>query len=243
MIKNIATVICILICCFVGLSPAYSQSDTLNLETIADQSISEYDQYCPIMGGDSVRMENNQKATGYFKDFYPGGAIKHKGYYENGKIITVFKNYYENGQEERSFKARSYVRGILEVYYPNGYLLSRVEWVDGESQKWEDFYADGQLEFAEEYDKRLEYHIYMRFYYEDGTPKVLFELADEKERTYSYKEYYPQWKVKESGMKVQNANLGDYQMDGKWEYFDESGKLILEEEYHKGLLINDKEYR
>jgi antitoxin component YwqK of YwqJK toxin-antitoxin module len=209
---------------------------------ILDLSIPEYDSFCAIMGGDSVRLQNGQKATGLFKDNYPNGRLKHKGYYDNGRIVTVFTNYYESGQEERNFKAKTDKKGTLEVYYPDGKILSRVEWIDGQSLKWEDFYQSGQAEFAEEFSKNLDYYLYMRFWYEDGKPQVIFELTDEKSRMYSYKEYYPNGQIKESGNKMHNASLDDYQMDGLWQYFNEDGKLTLEETYTRGQLIDDKSY-
>jgi antitoxin component YwqK of YwqJK toxin-antitoxin module len=236
--KSAMLSVLLVFCVAVGYSQEVETEDT---DTI-DLSIPQYDKLCSIMGGDSVRLNNGQKATGFFKDTYPSGRLKHKGYYDQGKIITVFTNYYENGQIERTFKAKTDRRGTLEVYYPTGGLLSRVEWIDGESLMWEDYYPKGQLEFSEEYNKGLDYYLYMRFYYEDGRPQILFELVDEKERIYSYNEYYPNGQVKESGSKMYNANLNDYPMEGKWVYYDENGKLTLEEEYTHGQLINDKRY-
>jgi len=218
-----------------GQTPAPDKDST-------NRSIPDYDNLCTIMGGDSVRMSNTQKATGYFKDNYPDGNIRHKGYYDQGKIVTVFTNYYENGQIERTFRAKTDKKGTLEVFYPTGAMLSHVEWVDGESLLWEDYYPQGQVEFSEEYNKGLEYYLYMRFYYEDGRPQILFELTDEKTRAYTYKEFYPNGQLKESGSKMYNEALNDYPMEGKWLYYDESGKLTLEEEYTHGQLINDKSY-
>ncbi len=238
MMRVAAIFLFLLFFCQVG----YSQTTNDDSQDSVDLSIPDYDDLCTIMGGDSIRLNNGQKATGFFKDLYPSGRIKHKGYYDAGKIVTVFTNYYENGQIERTFKAKTDRRGTLEVFYPSGGILSRVEWIDGESLMWEDYYPQGQLEFAEEYNKGLEYYLYMRFYFEDGKPQTLFELVDEKQRLYTYKEYYPNGQLKESGNKMHNANLNDYPMEGKWVYYDENGKLKLEEEYTHGQLIDDKRY-
>lgn len=236
--KSAVLYILLVLFCAVGYSQESEQAET---DTV-DLSIPQYDKLCGIMGGDSIRLNNGQKATGFFKDNYPSGRLKHKGYYDQGKIITVFTNYYENGQIERTFKAKTDRRGTLEVFYPTGALLSRVEWINGESLMWEDYYPQGQIEFSEEYNKGLDYYLYMRFYFEDGKPQILFELVDEKERIYSYKEYYPNGQIKESGNKMYNENLNDYPMEGKWVYYDENGKLTVEEEYTRGQLINDKRY-
>ncbi len=211
-------------------------------EDTTDFSIPEYDLLCTIMGGDSIRLFNGTKATGFFKDTWPDGKLKHKGYYDQGKIVTIFTNYYENGQVERSFKAKTDKKGTLEVFYPSGAILSHSEWIDGSTISWEDYYPHGQIEFEEEYNRGLDYYLYMRFYYEDGRPHILFELLDEKTRTYNYKEYYENGQLKESGQKMHNASLDDYPMEGKWYHYNEAGKLILEEEYTRGQLIDDKRY-
>jgi antitoxin component YwqK of YwqJK toxin-antitoxin module len=220
----------------------FAQDTISNVKDTAFIGITQYDRLCTIMGGDSVRYSSINKAVGVFKDYYPDGKLKHKGYYDNGQIVTLFTNYYESGQIEREFKAKSDVKGTLLVYYPNGVLMSRVEWNKGQSQKWEDFYPSGKLQFAEEYSRNFDHYLYTRFYFEDGKPNILFELTDEKNRTYSYKEYYENGQLEESGTKVMNRSLGDYQMDGIWYYYSEDGKLTLEEEYVRGQLINDKKH-
>jgi antitoxin component YwqK of YwqJK toxin-antitoxin module len=220
----------------------FAQGTGEKIEDSTDYSIPQYDKLCTIMGGDSLRYNKGLKAVGLFKDYYPDGKLKHKGYYDNGKIITVFTNYYENGQIERNFKSKTDTRGTLEVFYPNGTLRSRVEWINGESLKWEDFFPSGKPDFTEEFNNSLEYYLYMRFYYENGNPQELFELTDKKNRTYSYKEFYENGQLQVTGIKVHNLALDDYQMDGEWLYYDETGKLTMEEEYVRGQLISDKKY-
>lgn len=230
----------------------YSQSDTASLpqsnstfpavSDTADSGIYLYDKYCALMGGDSTLKIRGMKFTGQYKDYYPSGKIRHKGYYDQGKITTMFTNYYENGHIERVFKAKGMNGGILLAYYSEGPLKSRVAYSGGESTKWEDFYSDGKTEFCEEFSNNMEYYLYMRFYYPDGKPQILFELTDKKTRTYSHTEYWPNGKVKEEGKKVQNRSLNDYMQEGTWYYYNEDGKLVLEEEYSKGKLINDKNY-
>lgn len=231
--KVFLSILAFLVCSFAG----FGQTDS----TEVDLGIPDYDNFCVIMGGDSVRLQNGRPITGFIKDTYPSGKLKHKGYYENGKI-TTFTNYYENGNIERNFRLKTDRKGVLEVFYPHGEPLSIVEWNNGESSKWVDYYESGQIEFTEELNKNMEYYLYMRFYFEDGKPQILFELTDEKSRTYTYTEFYPDGKVKESGKKVHNANMGDYQMEGTWQYYDETGKLVLEEDYLKGQLTDDRTY-
>jgi antitoxin component YwqK of YwqJK toxin-antitoxin module len=209
----------------------------------SDISISKYDRYCPIMGGDTLRVIRGIRLTGFFKDAYPNGRILHKGYYDDGKLVTMFTNYYESGQIERVFKAKSETRGTLEIYFPSGQLKSKGEFIKGEPVKWEDYYPDGKMEFSEEFSRNLEYHLYSKMFYESGKPQIIFEIFDEKNRKYNYSEYYETGQIKQKGQKIQNKSTGDYKEDAKWSYYDENGKLTLEEEYEKGFLLSDKKYK
>jgi antitoxin component YwqK of YwqJK toxin-antitoxin module len=82
----------------------------------------------------------------------------------------------------------------------------------------------------------------MRSFYENGKPRTVFELDDAKNRIYQCREYYPNGQLRESGVKVRNLVANDYQMNGIWLYYDENGKLIMEEEYVYGQLIRDKQF-
>jgi antitoxin component YwqK of YwqJK toxin-antitoxin module len=225
---------------FLLFSPfwALSQGNTRDDDLV----ISEYDVFCPVMGGDSIRIYRGIKATGIVKDMHPDGSLKHKGYYDQGRITSSFTNYYPGGRMERSFKAVNDVKGNLLVYYENGNLKSQVEYVKGGTRRWTDYYSSGNKEFEEEFNKGLDYYLYMRFYYESGQPKILFELTDLKQKTYSYREYYENGRVKEEGQKFFNPSLNDYPMAGTWKYYDEQGKLIMEEDYERGQLVSDRKF-
>lgn len=220
---------------------SYSQNSLTN-DNI-NENLELYNKLCPILGGDSVRYCNGLKCTGPVKDYYPDGKLKHKGYYDQGKIVSVFTNYYHDGNIERSFVAKSEIRGIIQIFYPDSILKSKGEYFKGEVLKWEDFYENGKTEFLEEYDKSIDYHLYTRFYYEDGSPQILFELIDKKNRSYTYKEFFSNGQIEEQGNKIQNKSTKDYLQDGIWKYYNESGKLLLEEEYIKGMLNNEVKFQ
>ncbi len=225
---------------FILISNLWAQESAAN-DTI-DESIRVYDKLCPILGGDSIRYANGVKCVGLMKDYYPNKVLKHKGYYDQGQIVTVFTNYYDNGAIERNFAIKTESKGTLELFYRNGKIKAKGEYVKGEMLKWEDYYENGQLEFAEEYNRGLDHHLYTRFYFENGTPKVLFELTDAKKRIYTYKEFYENGHLKEEGIKIQNKSSGDYMQDGDWKYYDESGKLTLIENYISGSLNEEQKF-
>jgi len=209
--------------------------------TEIDESIDFYDKYNPVFGGDSIRYRKGVKCMGQVKDFYPSGKLKHKGIYDKGKL-TIYKNYYENGQLERSFKVKGSLKHILELYYKDGKLKSKVDYFKKEELIWQDFFPDGKMEFYEEYDKSFDFYISLKFFYENGNPQNILELIEKKKRLYDSKEYYENGKIKEEGKIIHNIALNDYQKVGIWKIYDEIGKLIAEEEYVKGRVINDKKF-
>lgn len=186
--------------------------------------IKMYEKLNFTIGGDSVRNDKKGYACqGWVQDTYESGAIIHKGYYEDGHL-TGYKNFYENGTVERSFKLTEYKRCNMQVFYPDGKLKSEVNYYDGAPQLWTDYYANGQIEYIEENSKKMEYLVQRKSYSEDGKPQEIFELIDPKKRIYSKKEYYENGNIKSEGLMKYSPSAMDYQKNGVWKEYDESGK-------------------
>lgn len=214
--------------------------DSMNTDV---EGIDIYEKFNSLLGGDSIRYkESGIKYTGWYEDFYKSGKLKHKGYYNNGSLTTVYKNYYENGQLERSFKFKDVRTYEMELYYINGVLKSKVEYFKGQALVWTDFYANGNMEYYEENDKSFEFYISMNFYFDNGKPQNTLELIDKKNRIYSGKEYFETGQVKEEGKLMFNQAISDYQKFGTWIIYDISGKKIAEEDYEKGTLNDERKY-
>ncbi len=54
-------------------------------------------------------------------------------------------------------------------------------------------------------------------------------MIDPKKKTYSKKEYYENGNIKAEGQMRFNPNEVDYQKDGTWKYYDESGQVTTEQ--------------
>jgi len=134
----------------------FSQSST-GLETdTADFSISQFDIYNPVMGGDSIRVVNGIRLNGPYKDYWPNGQIMHNGMYDKGSLI-YYRNFYENGQPERIFAASGGLKHKLKVFYPDGTPKSDVVFHKGRPRKWTDYHPNGVIEFDELYHRSMEY--------------------------------------------------------------------------------------
>jgi MORN repeat variant len=198
-----------------------------------DYGIKIYERLNLQTGGDSVRTDKKGYACqGWVEDKYTDGTLLHKGYYEEGQL-KIYKNYFPNGAVERSFKNVDFKRCKMEIFYADGKKKSEVTYYLGNPQIWSDYYANGQLEFTEESTKDMENLIYRKSYLEDGKPQELFEVTDPKKKLYSKKEYYEDGRLKAEGMMHFSSAAYDYQREGAWKVYDESGKESIEN-YVKG---------
>jgi antitoxin component YwqK of YwqJK toxin-antitoxin module len=199
-----------------------------------DYGIILYNKLVASIGGDSIRYtKDGYNAQGWQEDFYVSGKLLHKGFYVDG-LIKIYKNYYENGQVERNFVNVDPKRCKLEIFYEDGKPRSSITYFDGNAQNQYDFYKNGSPEYVEENDKDIEFLYKRNSYFENGAQETMFELVDKKTKKYIKKEFYANGRVKEEGDMHFRKDLGDYQKEGTWTYYDEKGNAIKTEKYHNG---------
>ncbi len=197
-----------------------------------------YDKYNTIMDGDSVRKYfDGHLCNGLIEDHYPDSKILHKGFYTDGKL-TQYTNYYPNGQVERVYKPTSDRKTELKKYYPNKVLKSEVQYFEGNSTLWQDYFDTGQLSYVEEYDKKHTRVLKRCSYYKDGKPHSIFIplKTDGAKIVYSLKEYYANGQLQEESEALYNPDSYDFLKDGDVKDYDEKGNLTGEYEYVGGKL-------
>lgn len=204
--------------------------------TDPDYGIILFNKMVPSIGGDSIRYtKDGYNAQGWQEDYYVSGKLLHKGFYADG-YIKIFKNFYENGQVERSLSIVDAKRVKMEVYYEDGKVRSTINFYDGNTQNQYDFFKNGSPEYVEENDKEIEF-LYKRYtYFENGLPASTFDLVDKKAKKYMKKEFFENGRVKEEGTMYFRKDMGDYQKEGPWTYYDEKGNAVKTEKYHSGQL-------
>ena len=200
-----------------------------------DYGIKMYEKLNFMIGGDSVRNDKRgYAASGWIQDIYESGKVLHKGYYEEGHL-KVYKNFYENGNVERSFKVLDFKKCNQQIFYPDGKIKADITYYDGNPQMETDYYPNGQIEYIEENSKNMEYLIQRKSYAEDGKPQEIFEMIDPKKKIYSKKEYYENGNIKAEGTMKYNTGAIDYQKDGTWKTYSESGALLTTETWIAGV--------
>lgn len=202
--------------------------------------IATYEKLNRLMGGDSVRYNpKGYAAQGWWEDYYKSGTIMHSGYYQDG-MLTTYKNFYENGQMEREFKSLDYFRYQMILYWPNGKVRSDITYYSGAEAITHEYYENGNPEFLEEYGDKCDFLKFRQFYYENGNLQSDMQLLNKKKQTYSVKEFFENGKVQTEGSMQYYPEIDNYMKEGKWNVYDESGKLISIEEYVRGQMIEEK---
>lgn len=194
-----------------------------------EYGITMYDKLNFQIGGDSVRNDRKGYACqGWVEDHYESGSVIHKGYYEDGHL-RAFRNFYPNGSIERIFKLIDLKRCNMQLFYPDGKIKSDITYYESSPQIWKDYYPNGQIEYIEESTKSMEYIIQRKSYTVEGKPQEIFEMTDAKKKLYSKKEYYENGDIKAEGPIRFIPSAVDYQKDGTWKIYDESGKVTTEQ--------------
>lgn len=166
------------------------------------------------------------------------------GYYKNDEKTGEWKEYYQY-PEIKSIKnyKHNLLNGFFEEYFNNGQVKATGEYKDDIRQGvWAEYYKNGNMK------SRGEYFTDVLFIKYDGKEKVVFknksgtvlrladytlELLDSLEVKYK----------NEISFKSDGAfSINDYYKHGKWEYWNEEGKLIREEIYYRGDLVETNEF-
>ena len=202
--------------------------------------IDRYEKLNRLIGGDSVRYNfKGYAAQGWWEDYYKSGTVMHSGYYQDG-MLTTYKNFYENGQLEREFRSLDYFHYQMVLYYEDGKVRSDITYYSGVEKITKEYYASGKPEFLEEYAKKVDYLMYRQFYYDNGNLQNDMQIADNKKKKYSVKEYFESGKVQTERLMQYYPEIDNYMKEGDWKLYDESGKLTSIQEYVRGQLVEEK---
>ncbi|MBL7950442.1 MAG: hypothetical protein JNM62_01875 [Flavobacteriales bacterium] len=199
--------------------------------------LNAYEALNGALGGDSVRTCGGYPCIGWVEDHYPDGVLKHRGYYDGGKL-TVYKNYHPTGELEREFRSIDAVKCVLRTFHRNGQVRSEARYVNGVSVSYEDHYVDGKLRYAEERHRSEPYFIKMDLYSADGHPISTLHLTDRKLLEFEQREFHPGGALRSEGHARYDPTRMDTQRIGTWTYFDTAGVVTKREDYQDGKLAS-----
>jgi antitoxin component YwqK of YwqJK toxin-antitoxin module len=198
-----------------------------------DLVIDDYERLNGVLGGDSLRLCHGVPCTGWVEDRYAEGGLKHRGYYDRGRL-TVYKNYHPNGAMEREFRSIDVRKSILRTFHADSSPRSLARYVDGVAVEYQDHYANGRLRYHEEKHRTEPYYLRMDLYAPNGDPISLLRIVDKKRLEFEVKEYHPGGVVREEGRAQYNRSRMDTQRIGTWRSYAVDGTLLREEDLVDG---------
>ncbi len=243
--KKLSTLLLLLAFAPLSYSQKFTPSGTKKAqgkETASDKEkgINAYEKLNPLLGGDSIRNSRKGYACqGWVEDRYPGGALLHKGLYENGQL-TFYRNYFENGTIERVFRKLPDGTTKLQCFYSNGNLRSDVEYVNGKPRHIQQFYANGITKYVEQYDPTITYLLEKSSYFRNGDPETEFQIKDQKLMIYHQMEFAADGSLRQEGdLKFNNGiarfTREQYVRDGYWKIYNDDGIVAQEMFYLNGM--------
>ncbi|MCB9169884.1 MAG: hypothetical protein H6594_05955 [Flavobacteriales bacterium] len=207
----------------------------IDQEQLEDPSaaISAYDAFNTRLGGDSVRLCDGLPCIGWVEDHYASGQLKHRGYYDDGRLV-LYKNYHPDGTLERDFRSSDEIRSVLRTYHSNGELWSESRLVRDLLAKYEEYYRNGQLRYVQEKDKNGDYYTRMDLYDPAGLPISTLELVDRRHVILEQREFHPNGQKRLEGRAAFDPSLHDIRRVGTWTIYDADGNAVREDHYVDG---------
>lgn len=156
---------------------------------------------------DEEEKDFDMKYSGECKTFHKNNQVKELFNLDKGVITGTFKSFYESGKPKEVIQyLNGEQTGEREEYFENGnkkYTVTKLT------------------------NKRQFEHYW---YHENGNPKKFeHKLIDKDERIGTYKEWYENGQLAETGTYISN-----YERNGEWLEFHKDGKKKLEAEFKNG---------
>lgn len=237
-----------LVGCLIGVSTALiAQSDPLMLANdeayiMGDAGedplpdLNAYEALNKVLGGDSIRTCAGHPCIGWVEDRYADGVLKHKGYYDEGRL-TVYKNYFPEGGLEREFRSIDDVKSILRTWHANGILRSETRFAHGDPYQYEDHYVNGQLRYAEERHRKEPCFMKMELYAADGKPVSLLRVVNKGKLEFEQQEFHPGGALRSQGRSQYDPLRMDSRRIGTWTHYDPAGLVVRSEDYTDGKVV------
>jgi antitoxin component YwqK of YwqJK toxin-antitoxin module len=195
--------------------------------------IPDYDRFTGH--SDSLRWCGQGLCNGWVLDQYPGGALRHRGYYEDGRL-TFYRNFYPSGQVERVFSTLKGRRSMLYTYNASGTLFSESRFYNGNRIQYQDYHTNGRLRYFEEKHHSEPYYLRMGSYRSNSEPITLLRMVDRRKVVYVMREYHNGGVVGAEGPLRYFAGRRSTLRDGVWRIYDVEGRLLRKDHYVSGEL-------
>jgi antitoxin component YwqK of YwqJK toxin-antitoxin module len=174
-------------------------------------------------------------------------------YYKNGELVRSITWYKDSLKMSEGIYTKGVKDSIWTSWYQNKQKESEFHYFEGVLKEWSMWYPNGKKK-ADGYGDYCYRQGKLTEWYENGNLKEewIFQIGQPQ----TFKLYYQNGKVKQEGFGGEysedvrtvysfgRCKSGGYKSpeSGAWKYYNESGKLVKEENYDNGKLISTKEY-
>jgi antitoxin component YwqK of YwqJK toxin-antitoxin module len=197
--------------------------------------LDQYERFNHFTGGDSLRYCGGRPCTGWAEDLYGTGALKHRGLYDEGRLM-VYRNHFPNGSVEREFKQQDAIKSTLRTFYEDGTLNSETKYADGSVVSHRDHYPNGAVRYVQERHRKEPYYLRMDLFASTGEPISLLRLVDRRNVEFELQDFHPGGVLQTVGRARYDPRRLDSVRIGTWRYYSADGSLVREEEYVSGKL-------
>ena len=197
------------------------------------------------------QTDDKGQKQGRWSKTYVSGTLKYTGQFRDDVPYGTFNYYYPGG--EIKAKTRYSDNGITahtKMYYENGNLLAEGKYVNRKKDSVWNYYSEpeGNLIATEEYDHGVLTGESISYFAETGKILEIFHYKNGL-RNGPYKKYFPDGKLMTEGYYENDTLEGEFVtyypggqiqvrgtysnglQKGNWEYFDEKGNLLTQEEF------------
>jgi len=167
---------------------------------------------------------------GEYRLYYPDGALRYLGFFEDGKMEGWVQAWYNSGQmHSYQYYKNDKAEGWYFAYYENGQPNFQVQYVngskEGETKEW---WPNGQLRAYGYYKNNLTHGDYHEWFDENGDTYVWMQFENGKQ--YKQQKYF-------QGKLVELIYLKDDKKHGKYKRWNADGELVEDCIYENGEVV------
>lgn len=188
----------------------------------------------------STNQLNDQgKKEGSYIKYYDNNKVKYEGQFRNGVPYGKFTHYFDTGDVKAVVMFSD--DGIIShttSYYKNGKIMAQGKYINKVKDSTWNYYlneASNPMISTETYSNGLLNGESITYYSESGDPAEIIEYKDDKKHGKLIK-YFP------DGLLMTESYYEDGQPHGQFLHYHPDGKLQIRGNYYKGIQSDNWEY-
>jgi antitoxin component YwqK of YwqJK toxin-antitoxin module len=198
------------------------------------------------------------KKQGWWKKYWPKGAVMYTGFFVNDSPRGTFKRYFENGKQKAVMHFTDDGKcAYASLFYMNGERAAEGKYLETQKDSTWNYYSyySQTLSLVENWDNGKKDGPSIKYYDNGVVAEIIHWKSDMKHG--KWLQYFEDGSLRLTSSYINDKIDGPYQvytapgqlaingkyilgnMDGKWDFYNENGKLEYELFYENGKALND----